>query len=72
MYLTADSKRTQSCISETSDEFKEDEKVEFSNEVGKVKADMRRIQIESISKEAEERNENPVTLHTSIENDIKR
>ena len=46
--------------------------MEFPNEVGKVKADMRRIQIESISKEAEERNENPVTLHTSIENDIKR
>merc|ERR1711957_874357 len=54
------------------DKAKEDEKAEFSNEVGKVKADMRRIQIESNSKEVEERNENVVTLHTSIENDMKR
>merc|ERR1711957_395886 len=54
------------------DKAKEDEKAEFSNEVGKVKADMRRIQIESNSKEVKERNENVVTLHTSIENDMKR
>merc|ERR1712238_525280 len=54
------------------DKNKEDEKAEFSNEVGKVKADMGRIQIESNSKGVEEKYENIVTLHTSIENEMKR
>merc|ERR1712238_639526 len=39
---------------------------------GKVKADMRRIQIESNPKGVEEKYENIVTLHTSIENEMKR